>query len=88
MRLGGEARRRQLKLATTARVLLDERISELEDQAELTQAEEWQRAQAWATWDKIAAGDTREVDWADLERWTRETIARVRSRGRVKAKAG
>jgi hypothetical protein len=60
-RLAAQAEKRRLKLATAARVLLDERLSELEETTLLTQAEEWQRAQAWATWEKIAAGDTRDV---------------------------
>ena len=30
-------------------------------------AEEWQRAQAWPTWEKIKAGDTRWVTDAELD---------------------
>lgn len=60
------AKKRQLKVATAARVFLDEHLSELESQAELTAAEEWQRAQAWATWEKIKAGDVRETSLEEL----------------------
>ena len=45
-RLERQATRRHLKLATAARVFLDEHVTELEDAAELSAAEEWQRAQA------------------------------------------
>jgi predicted DNA-binding protein len=86
-RLTSEAKRRELKVATTARVLIDERIGELEDEAQLTRAEEWQRAQAWATWEKIKAGDTHEVSWKQLEAHTTKAIERVRRKGRAKTKA-
>ena len=66
-RLERQSTRRHLKLATAARVFLDEHVTELEDAAELSAAEEWQRAQAWATWEKIKAGDTRWVTDAELD---------------------
>src|SRR5207245_9735409 len=62
-----QATRRRLKLATAARGFLDEHVTELEDAAELSAAEEWQRAQAWATWEKIKAGDTRWVTDVELD---------------------
>ncbi|MBI3183942.1 MAG: hypothetical protein HYZ28_17540 [Myxococcales bacterium] len=60
-RLAAQASKRKLKTATAARVFLDEHLGELEDAIELSRSEEWQRAQAWATWEKIDAGDRREV---------------------------
>ena len=80
-RLAAQADKRQLKLATAARVLLDERLSELEETTILTRAEEWQRAQAWATWEKIAAGDARDVpmdQFAAHEAAARGRLARKR----------
>ncbi len=74
-RLRRQADKRQIKMATAARVLLDERLSELEDAAALSQAEEWQRAQAWATWEKIKVGDVRWVTLADLREDARSIIA-------------
>ena len=65
-RLVAHAKKRRLKLATAARVFLDEHLSELEHRAELSAVEEWQRAQAWATWEKIKAGDVRETPLAEL----------------------
>ena len=82
-RLAAQADKRRLKLATAARVLLDERLSELEETTVLTRAEEWQRAQAWATWEKIAAGDTRDVAmdrFAAHEAAARARLAKKRPR--------
>lgn len=86
-RLSVEAKRRKLKVATTARVLIDERIGELEGEAELSKAEEWQRSQAWATWEKIKAGDVREVSWERLEDETRKAIERVRGGAQARTRA-
>jgi predicted DNA-binding protein len=83
-RLASEAKKRRLKMATAARVLLDERIGELEDAELLSQAEEWQRAQAWATWEKIKAGDKRDVP---MERFAEHAAAAL-ERLDSKAKAG
>jgi hypothetical protein len=68
------AKKRQLKVATAARVFIDEHLNELESQAELTAAEEWQRAQAWATWEKIKAGDVSTTSLDEL----RAIIAKAR----------
>ena len=83
-RLGAQASKRRLKVATAARVFLDEHVRELEDAAELSAAEEWQRAQAWATWEKIKAGDLREASLADLH----EIAERARRRQKRPARAG
>jgi hypothetical protein len=65
-RLAVHAKSRRLKVATAARIFIDEHLSELEDRAELSAVEEWQRAQAWATWDKIKAGDVDEASEEDI----------------------
>ncbi len=83
-RLAVEAERRKLKVATTARLLIDERIDELDNEAELTKAEEWQRAQAWATWERIDAGDRREVPWERLREHTRRALERMDARSRAR----
>jgi hypothetical protein len=83
-RLVQQADRRELKLATAARVLLAEHLDELEDSDRLERAAEWQKAQAWATWERIEAGDRGEVPWARLREHTRRALERMdaRSRGR------
>jgi hypothetical protein len=43
------------------------RVEETHHHAQSSQAEEWQRAQAWATWEKIEAGDRREVSKEQID---------------------
>jgi hypothetical protein len=83
-RLTAHAKKRRLKVATAARVFLDEHLSELDDRTELSAAEEWQKAQAWATWEKIKAGDVREASEEEIRGVfdaARRRQARRRSRG-------
>jgi hypothetical protein len=84
-RLASEAKKRNLKVATTARVLIDERIGELEDEAQLRRAEQWQLKQALATWKKIQAGDRRWVSLRQLEADARRALEEARSRARGRA---
>jgi len=60
------ARSRNLKLATALRILVTERLDELDQDAQLTRAEKWQRAQAWGTAKSLVDGSAREVSWDDL----------------------
>jgi hypothetical protein len=69
-------------MATAARVLLDERLRDLEDAHELSQAEEWQRAQAWATWEAIQAGDRRDVPMEEFRAVTEQALARLDAKAR------
>ena len=82
--LAAQAKKRKVTPATAARILCDEHLSELEDRAELSAAEEWQRAQAWATWEKIKAGDVPEATLGELHAMVakarRAASARPRSR--------
>ena len=66
-RIEAEARKRGLKLSPIIRVLVSERIRQIDESAGLTQAEEWQRAQAWATWERLRAGDRREVSKTQID---------------------
>lgn len=77
-----EAKRRGLKLSTAIRVLVSERIREIEEAEELTHAEQWQRAQAWATWEKVQSGDRREASEAEIEAVFDRALARSRRRRR------
>jgi hypothetical protein len=65
--VAAEARRRGLKLSTTVRVLVTERLQEIEEANELTRTEHWQRAQAWTTLESIRAGDRREASQAEID---------------------
>lgn len=66
-RVEAEAKRRGLALSTAVRTLLLERVDELDDFERLTRAEEWQRAEAWATWQRMNAGDAREVSKSEID---------------------
>ena len=66
-RIQAEARKRGLKLSPVIRVLVSERIHQIDESAGLTRAEEWQRAQAWATWERLRAGDRREVSKSQID---------------------
>jgi hypothetical protein len=78
-RLVAQAQLRKLKLATTARVLLDERLRELEDAAALSDAEEWQRREAWRTWQKIEGRDLRDVPIHRFDDHTQAALSRARA---------
>ena len=84
-RLFNVAKKRKLKVATTARLLIDERIGELEDDAQLRRAENWQTEQAWATWKKIEAGDRRWVSLKESEADARRAFAEAKGRTRRRA---
>jgi hypothetical protein len=66
-RLESEAKRRGLKLSPAIRVLLGERMRQLQQDEELDKALAWQRAQAWAAWERFEAGADAEVTWDELE---------------------
>ncbi len=65
-RLEAYAVTRQLDLGSAARALIDERLREVEDATHLTEGEEWQRAQAWATWEKLKESQGRTVSRAEV----------------------
>ncbi len=78
--LSSEAKRRKLKVATTARVLIAERISEIKDEAQLQRAEQWQLKQVLATVKKIQAGDHRWVSMKQMESDARRAFAEAKNR--------
>jgi siroheme synthase (precorrin-2 oxidase/ferrochelatase) len=47
-------------MSPALRVLVAERLRELAEEADLTRAERWQRAQAWASWEDE---DNAAVEW-------------------------
>lgn len=65
-RLNRYAAQRQLKVATAARTLLDEKLKELDERADVSRIEEWQRAQAWASWEEVARGDAALLDLEEV----------------------
>lgn len=78
--VAAEAKRRGLKLSTAIRALVSERIRMVEESEELTQAEQWQRAQAWATWQKIQSGNRHEVSEPEIDAVFDQALTRSRRR--------
>ena len=70
------ARSRSLKLSTAIKVLLDERLQELEADDRLTPAEEWQRVQVRASWEQFRTGKNPEVRWEEIANLFDEALGR------------
>ena len=83
-RLEEEAKKRGLPLSTAVRTLVAERVQEIDEAAELGEADKWQRAQAWRDWEKVRSGQmaevTREELMAELETSRRRRTRRVPKR--------
>ncbi len=71
------ARARRMGVATAIRMLVSEHLDQIDRDEELSHAERWQRAQAWATWEKIKAGDRRDVPWETLVEATERALRRI-----------
>ncbi|HRI66875.1 MAG TPA: hypothetical protein PK156_21660 [Polyangium sp.] len=77
VKVEAEARRRGLALGAAVRTLLMERVSELDDFARMSRAEEWQRAEAWSTWESIQNGTAQEVSKAEIDASMNAAISRT-----------
>ncbi len=76
-RLVAQAKKRQLKLATVARVLIEERLTEIENAELVSATETWQRAQAWASWEGEPKATTTKSGLAQLARITERGLRRM-----------
>lgn len=74
------AKARQLEEATAARVLMAERLSEVEAADELARADAWQLAQAQEAWRALLRGDLELAPTDGLSRIFREAEKRAASR--------
>ncbi len=79
-RLALEAKRRGLPLSTAVRVLVAERVRELDEAAELSAADQWQRAQAWSGWDEVRRGEAAEATPEDVDKEFEAARRRLRKR--------
>lgn len=79
-RLDRYAKRTGVPLATGFRMLAVARLDELEEQGQLTRAQEWQRARSWAIAQTIVDGTAREGSLEDLTRGHAATLRRARAR--------
>lgn len=77
-RLAQLAKKRNIKLATAARALIDERLTELEQ--ELDSHDEWQRRQVWETLDALEKKAPRYVSRESVHKVVREAVERSRGR--------
>ena len=59
-----EAKRRGLGVSPVLRTLVAERLRQLEEEAELSEIERWQRAEAWKSWKEGSDATWDEVDAA------------------------
>ncbi len=71
-----------LGLATAIRTIVGEYLDDLDARKSLTRAEEWQRAQAWATAQDLRADEVPETSLSDLRRDQEEALARLDGRRR------
>src|SRR5437773_1565991 len=55
------AKANNIALATAIRLLVTERLDDIADSEQLSRAEQWQQAQAWATWEGVRSGAVRSV---------------------------
>lgn len=67
-------------MATAARSLIDDRLTELEKTEQLGRAEEWQRAEVWATIDRIERDGRTYVRSESVHRLVQDAIGRARKK--------
>ena len=79
-RLAAQAAKHNLEPAAAARAFLEEHVRGLEDTEQLGRGEAWQRTQAWATWDKIVAGDRRDVPMEQFREHTARALGELDAR--------
>ena len=72
-----EAKRRGLALDSVVRELLHERVAELDAIDNLTHDEEWQRAQAWMSWQQIENGQVEEVSKEAIDKEFEDALRMV-----------
>ena len=60
------ARAHHVAVASAIRMIVGDRLDELEREARLSRAELWQRAQAWKTAQTIVDGTAPEASWDEL----------------------
>ncbi|WP_437854781.1 hypothetical protein [Sorangium sp. So ce363] len=80
-RVQAEAKKRGLKLSPAIRALLSERVQEIDDAEQLSRAEEWQRAQVWAVWERMKAGDHDEAARQEIDSIFDEALRDAPRRG-------
>lgn len=78
-RLDRYARKTGVPLATGFRMLAIARLAELDEEARLTRAQEWQRARSWAVAQTVPEGTARELPADELVRGHAAALRRARA---------
>lgn len=79
-RLAAEARRRGLGVSPTIRTLALERLGEIQEEAQVARARQWQLERAREIWDAIERGEVAEASWEDVEQLFDDALAEIRRR--------
>jgi len=67
-RLRRFAKERNLAEAEALRLVVSERLDEIDNERELAAAERWQFKQAYATWQRYLRGEEGQVPWEQIEK--------------------
>lgn len=79
-RIAAEARRRGLGVSPTIRTLALERLGEIQEEAQLARARQWQLERAREIWDAIERGEVAEVSWEEIEELFDDALTEIRRR--------
>lgn len=79
-RLEAEARRRGLGVSPTIRTLALERLSQIQEERQLTRARQWQVERALEVVDASERGEIGESTWEEIEKIFDEALAELRGR--------
>jgi hypothetical protein len=79
-RLARHAKKSHLKLATAARSLIDQQLTELERREELDRDEDWQKAEVLKTIKRIEREGPSDVPMESVHQAIQDAITRVRKR--------
>jgi hypothetical protein len=64
-------------------MLVAERVREIDEASLISAADQWQRAEAWAVWEKLRAGDVAESTRDELTREFAAALARRKRNARA-----
>jgi hypothetical protein len=75
-RLRRFAKERNLAEAEALRLVVSERLDEIDNERELAAAERWQFKQAYATWQRYQRGEGRTVPWESIQQIFVDALAK------------
>lgn len=75
-RLRRFAKERHLAEAEALRLVVSERLDEIDNERELAAAERWQFKQAYATWQRYQRGEGQTVPWESIQQIFSDALAK------------